>query len=77
MPHRPAILIDLIIITPLIRLIPKEVNSRIIDAADLFFILEMLQAVCLVPAGGEDVEGDLAANGKSVPRKKRENGLAR
>ena len=68
MPHRPAILIDLVIITPLIRLIAKEVNSRVIDAADLLFIFDMLQAICLVPASGEDVEGDLAANGKSISK---------
>lgn len=66
MPHRPAILIDLIIIAPLIRLIAKEMYSRIIHAGDLFFFLEMLEAVGLVPAGGEDVEGDLAADGETV-----------
>ena len=68
MPHRPAIFIDLVIITPLIRLIAKEVNSRVIDAADLLFVFDMLQAICLVPAGGEDVEGDLTANGKSISK---------
>ena len=66
MPHRPTILIDLIIIAPLIRLIPKEMNSRILDAANLFFFGQVLQAVGLVPAGGEDVEGDLAADGEPV-----------
>ena len=66
MPHRPAVLIDLVIIAALVCLIAKEVNSGIIDAADLLFILEMLQAICLIPASGENVEGDLAANGKSI-----------
>ena len=66
MPHRPTILIDLIIISPLIRLVPKEMNSRVLDPANLFFFFEMLQAVGLVPAGGEDVEGDLAADGETV-----------
>ena len=65
MPHRPTILIDLIIIAPLIRLIAKEMNSRVIDAGDLFFVFQMLEAVGFVPAGGEDVEGDLAAYGET------------
>ena len=69
MPHSPAILIDLVIITALVCFIPKEVDSCIVDAADLLFILDMLQAVCLVPACGEDIEGDLAANGKSIRKK--------
>ena len=68
MPHRPTILIDLIIIAPLIRLIAKEMNSRILDPANLFFFFQVLQAVGLVPAGGEDVEGDLAADGEAVER---------
>ena len=66
MTHRPTILIDLIIIAPLIRLIAKEMNSRVIDAGNLFFVFEMLEAVGFVPAGGEDVEGDLAAYGEAV-----------
>ena len=66
MSHRPTILINLIIIAPLIRLIAKEMNSRIIDPRNLFFVLEMLETVGFVPAGGEDVEGDLAADGESV-----------
>ena len=65
MSHRPTILIDLIIIAPLIRLIPEKMNSRIIDPRNLFFFLQVLQAVGLVPAGGEDVEGDLAADGET------------
>lgn len=66
MSHRPLILINLIIIPPLIRLIPEEMNSRILDPADFFFFCQVLQAVGLVPAGGEDVEGDLAADGETV-----------
>ena len=66
MSYRSTILINLIIIPPLIRLIAKEMNSRIIDSRNLFFILEMLEAVGFVPAGGEDVEGDLAAYGETV-----------
>ena len=65
MSHRPTILIDLIIIPPLIRLIPEKMNRRIIDPRNLFFFLQVLQAVGLVPAGGEDVEGDLAADGET------------
>ena len=68
MSYCPTILINLIIIAPLIRLIPKEMNSCIINPRNLFFILEMLEAVGFVPAGGEDVEGDLAAYGETVLR---------
>ena len=66
MPHRPPILINLIIIPTLVRLVPEKVDRRVLDTANAFFFFKVLQAVGFVPAGGEDVEGDLAADGVAV-----------
>ncbi len=65
MPHRPPILKNLPIIAPLIRLIPEKVHRRKVHLAPraLLLGLDVLQAIRLVPAGREDVEGDLAADG--------------
>jgi hypothetical protein len=62
MPNRPLITINLPIIATLVRLVPEEVNLIVHDARPLLLSLDVLQAVRLVPAGGEDVEGDLAAD---------------
>jgi len=61
-PHRPSILINLIIVAAFVRLVSKEMNSRVVNPTDFLLCFEMLQAVCLVPSGGEDVEGDLTTN---------------
>lgn len=62
----PLIVENLVIITALERLVAKEVDGGVLDAAGpLGLVLEVLQAVRLVPAGGEDVEGDLAADGEA------------
>ncbi len=66
MPHGPLILKNLIIVAAFVRLVAEEVNRRVLDAADFFFFGEVLQAVGFVPAGGEDVEGDLAADGVAM-----------
>lgn len=63
------VLEDLVVVAALVRLVAEEVDRAVLDAADLLLGLDVLQAVCLVPAGGEDVEGDLAANGVAVERK--------
>ena len=78
MPHGPWVLKDLIIITALVGLIPKEMNSRVVHPAELLFLLEVLQAVRLVPPCGKDIEGDLAADGESVAAKEEKDqaGLA-
>lgn len=66
MPNRPLILIDLIIVTTLVCLVTKEVDSGVLNTTLLLgLVLEMLEAVGLVPAIREDVEGDLAADGVS------------
>lgn len=59
----PRILIDLIVVSALVGLVAKEVNGSVRDTTGLLgLVLEVLQAVGLVPAGGEDVERDLAAD---------------
>jgi hypothetical protein len=48
-------------------LITKEVNCLVLDAAwKLCVIFDVVEAVSFIPAGGEDVERDLAANGVSI-----------
>jgi hypothetical protein len=38
------------------------VDVLVLDTGDCLLGLDMLEAICLVPAGREDVEGDLATN---------------
>lgn len=64
--HCPTVLIDLIIISTFVCLISKEMYSRVVNPADLLLRFQVLQAVGLVPAGGEDVKGDLAADRVSI-----------
>ena len=65
MSYRAWILKDLVIVAALVCLVAKEVDLRVLNARDIIFIGQVLQAVGLVPAGGEDVEGDLSADGES------------
>lgn len=59
----PGVLKDLVVVTALERLVTKEVHSGIRDAARLLgLVLQVLQAVRLVPAGGEDIKRNLAAD---------------
>lgn len=64
--NRARVLVNLIVVAALVRLVAKEVDGAVLDAADLLLGFHVLQAVRLVPARGEDVEGDLAADGVSV-----------
>lgn len=59
----PGVFIDLIIISSDKGLVAEEVDGLVFDARDTLLGFDVLQAVCLVPAGGEDVEGDLTTNG--------------
>lgn len=62
-----GILVDFVVVAANGRLVAKEVNLFVGDAVGLLgLVLEVLEAVRLVPAGGEDVERDLAANGEAV-----------
>lgn len=61
--NSPGVLKDLVIVTTLEGLVTKEVHSGIGDTARLLGLaLQVLQAVCLVPASGEHVERNLAAD---------------
>lgn len=66
MTRRALILIDLEIVPPLGGLVAEEMHGGVVDAGDVFFRGQVLQAVGFVPAGGEDVEGDLPADGVAV-----------
>ncbi len=64
---RPGVAEDLVVVAALGGLVAEEVDGRVLDAArPLGLVLQVLQAVRLVPAVGEDVEGDLAADGEAV-----------
>jgi hypothetical protein len=56
---------DLIVVAAWGGLVTEEVDVLVGDAPGLLGLgLEVLEAVGLIPPGGEDVEGDLAANGE-------------
>lgn len=62
------VLVDLVVITTLVGLVTKEVDSIILDTIWLLgLVLEMLQTVSLVPSSWEHVERDLTSNGVSAP----------
>lgn len=66
MPNCPRVAVDLPVISALVRLISEEVNRLVIHAIRQVLVrLDVAQGVRLVPAGGEDVEGDLATDGVS------------
>lgn len=66
---RPGVLVDFEVVPALERLVAEEVDRRVGYPSRLLGLgLEVLQAVGLVPAGGEDVEGDLTADGEAVWR---------
>ena len=64
--HGARVLEDLVVVAALVSLVAEEVDGAVLDAADLLLGFDVLQAVGLVPAGREDVEGDLAADGVAV-----------
>lgn len=67
MSNGPRIGVDLVVVSSYIRLVAEEVDGGVLDAAGLLgFVLEVREAVRLVPALGEDVEGDLAADGVAI-----------
>ena len=66
MANSARVLEDLVVVAALVGLVAEEVDGAVLDAADLLLGFDVLQAVGLVPASGEDVEGDLAADGVAV-----------
>ena len=64
------VVVDLVVVAALGCLVAKEVDGSVLDAAGLLgLVLEVRQAEGLVPAGGEDIEGDLAADREAVIRR--------
>ena len=67
MANDSAICVDLIVIPALIGLVSKEVDRLVSDPpGPLRFSFDMLQTVRFVPSMGENIKGDLPANG--VPK---------
>lgn len=59
--------VDFVVVAALEGLVAEKVDGLVGDAVGLLgLVLEVLQAVGLVPAGGEDIEGDLATNGETI-----------
>lgn len=73
----PLVLINLVVVPAFIGLVAEEVNGRILDAGNVLLRGQVLEAVGLVPASGEDVEGDLPANGVAVEKKVDKRGKVR
>lgn len=62
-PDCPGILVELVVVAALVCLVAEEMDCLVVDSVwFLGFGLEMREAVSLVPAVGEDVEGDLTAD---------------
>jgi hypothetical protein len=55
--NRSWVSVDLVVVTTLVGLVTKEVDSRVLDSAgELRLIFQMLQTIGLVPAGRKDIE---------------------
>jgi hypothetical protein len=68
-PNGPLVLVNLIVVAADGRLVAKEVDGGVVDAVGLLgLVLEVREAVGLVPAVREDVKGDLATDGEAVLR---------
>ena len=65
------IFVNLPIVSAFVCLVAEEMDSGVIGTGDIFLRSNVLQAVGFVPADGEDVEGDLAANGVTAMRKRK------
>jgi hypothetical protein len=63
MSNRPLVAVDLPIITARVCLVAEEMDLVVDDAAALLLCRQVVQAVRLVPACGEHVEGYLSADG--------------
>lgn len=54
--------IDLPIIATFESLVAKEVDVFVVDPAQSLFSFNVTEAVCLIPTGRENIEGDLATD---------------
>lgn len=63
MPDCPGIFVDLVVVSSFERLVAEEVDRLVIHASrKILVILNVLQAVSLIPPGREDVERDLTTD---------------
>lgn len=61
------VLEDFVVVSAFVGFVAEEVDGGVGDSIGLFgFGFEVVEAVGFVPAGGEDVEGDLAADRVAV-----------
>ena len=69
MADSPRILVDLVVVATLECFVTKEVDGCVVHSAgQILVVLDVLQAVRLVPACREDIEGDLTANRVAMNR---------
>lgn len=61
MTRSPRITVDFVVVSALKGLVAEEVDLGVLDSAQGLFGLDMAEAVSLIPASWEDIEGDLAA----------------
>jgi hypothetical protein len=61
----PGVLINLVVVTSDETLVAEEVDVLVIGAGKLLLGRNVLQGIGLVPAGREDIEGNLSANGET------------
>ena len=67
MADSPRVLINLIVVAAFECLVTKKVDCRVIHSArQVLVVLDVLQAVRLVPARWEDIEGNLTTNGVAI-----------
>lgn len=66
-PDGAGVGVDLVVVAALKGLVAEEVDVLVGDAIGLLgIVLDVPEAVGLVPASGEDVEGNLASNGEAA-----------
>lgn len=57
------VFVNLVVIATLEGLIAEEMNCSVLDSTrQVLLVVDMLEAVTLVPSGWEDVERDLSTN---------------
>jgi len=67
-PNSPRVRENLIVVSTRESFVTEEMDGLVLDARNVLLSLDVLQAVSLVPASGEDVKGDLAADRVSIRR---------
>lgn len=71
----PLVLVNLVVVAAFVGLVAEEVNGLVLDAGDVLLRRQVFEAVGLVPAGGEDVEGNLPTDGVAVKRGNKRGGV--